>query len=151
MATPVLQEELLVVTYPAHPLARRRQIAPADLNRQPFVMFETGSITRRLVNEFFTREGIEAEIVMETENVEIIKAMVRTGLGIGIIPWQAAAADVKAKQLFASRITGYPLSRQTGWLYPKMSRLPRAVTEVIRVFEEVSATFDSAAQAPRSL
>ena len=114
-------------------------------------MFETGSITRRLVNEFFTREGIEAEIVMETENVEIIKAMVRTGLGIGIIPWQAAAADVKARQLFASRITGYPLSRQTGWLYPKMSRLPRAVTEVIRVFEEVSATFDSAAQAPRTI
>jgi DNA-binding transcriptional LysR family regulator len=151
VATPVLQEELLVVTYPAHPLAKRRQIAPADLNRQPFVMFETGSITRRLVNEFFTREGIEAEIVMETENVEIIKAMVRTGLGIGIIPWQAAAADVRAKQLFASRITGYPLSRQTGWLYPKMSRLPRAVTEVIRVFEEVSATFDSAAQAPRTL
>lgn len=151
VATPVLQEELLVVTYPGHPLARRRQIAPADLNRQPFIMFETGSITRRLVNEFFTREGIEAEIVMETENVEIIKAMVRTGLGIGIIPWQAAAADVKAKQLFASRITGYPLSRQTGWLYPKMSRLPRAVTEVIRVFEAVSSQFDSATQAPRNL
>ncbi|MGE3401803.1 MAG: LysR family transcriptional regulator [Vicinamibacterales bacterium] len=151
VATPVLQEELLVVTYPAHPLARRRQIAPADLNRQPFIMFETGSITRRLVNEFFTREGIEAEIVMETENVEIIKAMVRTGLGIAIIPWQAAAADVKARQLFASRVTGYPLSRQTGWLYPKMSRLPRAVTEVIRVFEEVSSQLDSATQAPRNL
>ena len=151
VATPVLREELLVVTYPAHPLAKRRQIAPADLNRQPFIMFETGSITRRLVNEFFTREGIEADIVMETENVEIIKAMVRTGLGIGIIPWQAAAADVRARQLFASRITGYPLSRQTGWLYPKMSRLPRAVTEMIRVFEEVSSQFDSATQAPRNL
>src|SRR4051812_34389055 len=95
VSMPVLREELLLVTYPSHPLARRRQIAPADLNRQPFILFETGSITRRLVNEFFTREGIEADIVMETENVEIIKAMVRTGLGISIIPWQAAAADVR--------------------------------------------------------
>ena len=151
VSRPVLREELMLATYPAHTLAKRRQIAPADLNRQSFIMFETGSITRRLVNEFFTREGIEADIVMETENVEIIKAMVRTGLGIGIIPWQAAATEVKSKQLFASRITGYPLSRETGWLYPKMSRLPRAVSEVIDVFETIRPKFDSATQAPKVL
>jgi DNA-binding transcriptional LysR family regulator len=43
---------------------------------------------------------------METENVEIIKAMVRSGLGISIVPWQAVAGDVRAKQLFVSRIAG---------------------------------------------
>jgi DNA-binding transcriptional LysR family regulator len=74
---------------------------------------------------------------METENVEIIKAMVRSGLGISIIPWQAAAADVKSKQLFCSRVSGVSLERQTGWLYPKMARLPRAVSEVMSVFETV--------------
>ena len=47
------------------------------------------------MEEFFTRERIEPDIVMETENVEIIKAMVRNGLGISIIPWQAAADDVR--------------------------------------------------------
>ena len=151
VSVPVLREELLVVTYPGHPLAKRRQIAPGDLNRQSFILFETGSITRRLVNEFFTREGIEANIVMETENVEIIKAMVRTGLGISIIPWQAAAADVRTKQLFASRINGIPLYRETGWLYPKMSRLPRSVTEVIAVFETIRNQLDSTTQAPKNL
>ena len=86
VSVPVLQEELLLVTYPAHPLAKKRQIVPADLDKQPFILFETGSITRRLVDEFFTRERIEPDIVMETENVEIIKAMVRNGLGISIVP-----------------------------------------------------------------
>ena len=76
---------------------------------------------------FFTRERIETHIVMETENVEIIKAMVRNGLGISVIPWQAAAEDVRQKQLFCSRISGHTLTRQTGWIYPKMSRLPRMV------------------------
>jgi DNA-binding transcriptional LysR family regulator len=74
---------------------------------------------------------------METENVEIIKAMVRHGLGISIVPWQAASADVQMGHLFCSRIEGHPLFRQTGWLYPKMSRLPRSVTEVLRIFETV--------------
>src|SRR5688572_23957658 len=37
-AVPVLEEELLLVTYPSHPLAKKRQIAPADLTRQPFIL-----------------------------------------------------------------------------------------------------------------
>jgi DNA-binding transcriptional LysR family regulator len=150
VSVPVLREELLLVTYPAHPLAKKRQITPADLTRQPFILFETGSITRRIVDEFFMRERIEAQIVMETENVEIIKAMVRHGLGISIIPWVAAAADVQTKQLFCTRIAGQALHRETGWLYPKMSRLPRTVTEVIRVFDQVRPSMEVAARPPHT-
>jgi len=146
VSVPVLEEELLLITYPAHPLAQKQEITGADLNKQSFILFETGSITRRLVEELFTREHIEADIVMETENVEIIKAMVRHGLGISIIPWQAAAADVRTKQLFCSRIAGHSLMRQTGWLYPKMSRLPRTVTEVLRIFDTVRPRLDAAAR-----
>lgn len=149
VSVPVLREELLLVTYPKHPLAKRKPIAAADLNRQAFILFETGSITRRLVNEFFARERIEPDIVMETENVEIIKAMVRNGLGISIIPWQAAADDVRSKQLFCSRIADHTLVRETGWIYPKMSRLPRTVAEVLRVFENVRPLLEAAARAPR--
>jgi DNA-binding transcriptional LysR family regulator len=150
VSEPVLEEELLLITYPAHPLAKKRKILPADLHGQPFIVFEAGSVTRSLVDEFCMRERIEPEIVMETENVEIIKAMVRFGLGIGFIPWQAAAADVSAKELFCSRIAGHTLSRRTGWLYPKMSRLPRTVSEVIRVFGRIRPRFDEEVRAPRN-
>ena len=61
VSVPVLEEELLLITYPAHPLAKKKSITPADLDKQDFVLFETGSITRRLVESFFAREGIEAE------------------------------------------------------------------------------------------
>ena len=144
VSVPVLQEELLLITYPAHPLAKKKSITPADLDGQDFVLFETGSITRRLVEQFFAREGVGAEVIMETENVEIIKAMVRNGLGISIIPAQAAASDVKAGQLFRSRLAGHSLVRQTGWLYPKMSRLPRTVSEVIRIFETIRPSLQAA-------
>jgi len=150
VSLPVLKEELLLVTYPAHPLAKKREIRSADLNRQPFILFEAGSITRQLVDEFLARERIEPDIVMETENVEIIKAMVEHGLGISIIPWQAAAADVRTRQLFCSRIAGHALYRDTGWLYPKMRRLPRAVSEVMRVFEEMRPQFEAIVRAPKS-
>ena len=144
ISVPVLEEELLLITYPAHPLAKKKSITPADLHKQDFVLFETGSITRRLVESFFAREGVEPEIIMETENVEIIKAMVRSGLGISIIPSVAAASDIRTGQLFSSRIAGHSLVRQTGWLYPKMSRLPRSVSEVIRIFETIRKKLDGA-------
>ena len=92
--------------------------------RQPFVLFEPGSNTRRTIDEFFMSARIEPDIVMETENVEIIKAMVRTGVGISIVPYQAAARDVSSGHLFLSRIEGRSLVRETGWVYPRMSRTP---------------------------
>ena len=134
---PVLQEELLLVTELKHPLARQKKIVPSDLIRQPFVLFENGSNTRRVLDEFFLKEHLEPRIVMETENVEIIKAMVKTGLGIGIVPYQAVLPEVTRRQLFCSRIAGYHLFRETGWIYPKMSRLPRTVSEVLNAFNRV--------------
>src|ERR687892_570316 len=62
VSVPVLEEELLLITYPTHPLAKKKSISPADLDKQHFVLFETGSVTRRLVESFFARERLEPEI-----------------------------------------------------------------------------------------
>ena len=137
VCVPVMQEELMLVTAAKHPLSRKRKILPQDLVRQPFVLFEPESNTRRVIDEFFMTSRIEPQIVMETENVEIIKAMVRNGVGISILPFQAVSRDVSSGHLFCARIEGRSLGRETGWVYPKMSRTPRAVQEVIRAFERV--------------
>ena len=137
VTVPVLREELLLVTMPTHPLAKQRRVAPAELAGQPFVMFETGSATRHVIDRFFVGENIEPTIVMETENVEIIKAMVKTGLGISIVPYQAVAREVRARQFFCARIEGYELARETGWVYGKANRTPRVIQELLAAFDEV--------------
>jgi DNA-binding transcriptional LysR family regulator len=142
VSVPVIQEELLLVGHAKHVLAKKRKIVPADLVHQPFVLFESGSNTRRVVDVFFVKERIEPRIVMETENVEILKAMVKTGLGITIIPYQAVASEIRSRRLFSKRITGHELIRETGWIYPKMSRLPRTVSEVLSVFDRVKSKLD---------
>jgi DNA-binding transcriptional LysR family regulator len=135
---PVLREELLLVTMPGHPLAKRKKIAPQDLAGEPFVAFEAGSGTRRVIDRFFLSENIEPNIVMETENVEIIKAMVKTGLGIGIVPYVAVAREVvRARQFFVTRIMGHELFRETGWVYPRANRTPRIIDELLAAFESV--------------
>ena len=137
VTVPVLREELLLVTMPTHPLARRRRIVPADLAGQPFVLFEAGSATRRVIDSFFVTEKVEPTIVMDTENVEIIKAMVKTGLGIGIVPYQAVAREVRAGQFFCARIEGHELMRETGWVYARTNRVPRIVHELLGAFDAI--------------
>ena len=137
ITVPVMREELLLVTTPTHPLARRRRVAPEDLDGQPFVLFEAGSGTRKVIDHFFATENIEPTIVMDTENVEIIKAMVKTGLGIGIVPYQAVAREVRAGQFFCSRIEGRELVRETGWVYPRANRVPRMIDELLAAFSAV--------------
>jgi DNA-binding transcriptional LysR family regulator len=134
---PVMREELLLVTAPTHPLAKRKQVSPSDLVGQPFVLFEAGSNSRKAIEEFFVREGIAPKVVTETENVEIIKALVMVGMGMSIIPYQAVAREVRAGQLFCARITGSPLVRETGWVHLRLNRVPRAVQEMMRTLERV--------------
>jgi len=134
---PVLREELLLVTTPTHPLARRRRVLPRDLASHPFVLFEQGSATRRVIDRFFATENLEPTVVMDTENVEIIKAMVKTGLGIGIVPYQAVAREVRAGQFFCARVDGHELVRQTGWVYSRANRVPRMIHELLAAFEAV--------------
>ena len=101
------------------------------------MLFEQGSATRRVLDSFFLTERITPTIVMDTENVEIIKAMVKTGLGIGIVPYQAIAREVRAGQLFCSRIEGHKLLRETGWAYARANRVPRMIHELLTAFNAI--------------
>lgn len=136
-SVPVMREELLLVMWPDHPLAKRKRVTPEELVRQPFVLFEPHSNSRRVVDSFLASENIEPRIVVETENVEILKALVRARLGLSVIPYQAVSREVRAGQLACARIGGAKLERETGWVYPRTSRLPRMLRELFLVFDQI--------------
>ncbi len=138
---PVLKEEMVVVTAHGHPLTRERHIDPRSLGRHPMVLFESGSNTRHVLDEFFLEQQIPVNVVMETENVEILKAMVANGLGVTVIPYAAIAGELRSKRFGWARIRGHRLHRETGWVYVKSDYLHRSVSEVLRVFDLMKDQF----------
>jgi DNA-binding transcriptional LysR family regulator len=129
---PVIREELLLVTPAGHRLgSSKHPIPPEALVRQPFVLFELGSNTRRVIDEFFIRADIKPRVVAETENVEIIKSMVASGLGISIVPFQSIAREIRGGSLRVARIAGQTLVRETGWVHLRSDRVPRMVREMM--------------------
>lgn len=127
---PVMREELLLVLPPSHKLAGRRRITPADLVTQSWVLFERGSSTRRVIDAMFDTHGIRPRVVLETENVEILKAFTTIGLGLTILPYQALAREARSGMLRVKRIEGVTLVRETGWVYARGARVPRVVQQM---------------------
>lgn len=142
---PVMREELLLVMPPSHKLAWRRRILPADLVNQSWVLFERGSSTRRVIDGMFEAHGIRPRVVLETENVEILKAFTMTGLGLTILPYQALAREARSGMLRVKRIEGITLVRETGWVYIRGARVPRVVQQM---FEALRRTMPRLKLAP---
>jgi DNA-binding transcriptional LysR family regulator len=139
---PVLKEEMVVVTAPGHPLSRQRTVEAASLAKFPLILYESGSNTRRVLDEFFVAEGVPTRVAMETENVEIIKAMVGAGLGVTVIPFAAIAREARAhRRLAFARLRGRRLFRETGWVTLKSDYVPRTITEMMRVFAMMRGEF----------
>ena len=142
---PVMREELLLVMPPTHKLARLRRITPQDLVGQPWVLFERGSSTRRVIDEMLQRDGIRPRIVMETENVEILKALTMIGMGLTVLPYQSLAREARDRTLRVKRIEGVTMVRETGWVYVRGTRVPRMVQDV---FEALRRTMPRLRLAP---
>ncbi len=140
---PVLKEEMVVVTAPRHPLARLATVEAAELGRYPLILYEMGSRTREAVEKYLREEGVAFDVAMETENAEIIKAMVANGIGITVLSHAAVAPDLKRRRLAFARLKGRKVYRETGWVYLRSEYIPRAVTEMLRVFRELRGEFVS--------
>lgn len=142
---PVMREELLLVLYPSHRLAGRRRITPQDLQKQSWVLFERGSSTRRVIDGMFESHGIHPRIVMETENVEILKALTMIGMGLTILPYQSLAREARRGTLRVRRVEGVTMVRETGWVYMRGARVPRIVQQM---FDALKRTMPKLKLAP---
>jgi molybdate transport repressor ModE-like protein len=76
----------LVVVYPNGLAKDQVPETMADLSRRRIVTFGKGLTIRTLLDQAFEKAGLPFQPVMGLTNVEVIKAMVRSGLGLGIIP-----------------------------------------------------------------
>ena len=94
-------DALMVFAAPAHPLAKKRRVTPADLAAADWILREPGSGTR----DTFERaaDGVlrEVKVKMELSQAEAIKHAVASGLGIGCISRLALRDDFRLGRLVA--------------------------------------------------
>ena len=83
---PLANEQLVVVFPPGHRLAEKESVSAANLSGEKFVAFEENIPTRRQIDRMLKAERAAVKIVMEFDNIEMVKRAVEAGAGISILP-----------------------------------------------------------------
>ncbi|GAB4265816.1 MAG: selenium metabolism-associated LysR family transcriptional regulator [Deferrisomatales bacterium] len=77
-----LTEQVVFVSAPGNPLAKRRQVGWEDLEERPLILQGEGSMARKLVLEEFRKRHLSPRIAAEIDNVAGMKELVAQGKGI---------------------------------------------------------------------
>ncbi len=107
------RHELVAIAPPDRRWRRGQRVKPAELAREPLILFEQGATLRRVIDEWFQKGGVSPALPMELGNTEAIKKLVESGLGFSVISRFSAEAEVKGKKLSAARLDP-PLYREIG-------------------------------------
>jgi DNA-binding transcriptional LysR family regulator len=108
-------DEMLVVTAPGHPWARRRRPLPlAEIAATPLVMREAGSGTRDTLTDHLAAQvpPLHARIAMELGTSAAVRSAIAMGVGPGVLSRLAVRDDLVLGRLVAVEVAGPPLRRR---------------------------------------
>jgi DNA-binding transcriptional LysR family regulator len=96
---PWLDDELVIVAAPSHPLARMGGVNARGLLEHRVILREQGSATRDTVERALRDAGLMLTPAMELGSSEAIKEAVAAGLGVAILSQMAVRVDIDAGRL----------------------------------------------------
>jgi DNA-binding transcriptional LysR family regulator len=121
-----MDNPLVVVAPPEHPLAAEERVTLMRLAEEVFVMREPGSGTRQAMERFFAEQGIGIRHGMQMTRNEAIKQAVRAGLGLSVVSLHTVELELETNRLVILNVEGFPLERQWHLVYRSGRRLSPA-------------------------
>jgi DNA-binding transcriptional LysR family regulator len=132
-AEPFMDNPLVVVAPPDHPLAGKKKIPLSRLQEETFLVRESGSGTRIAMERFFNERGMQLKTGMEVGSNEAIKQSVQAGLGLGLLSRATIEQELALKRLAVLDIEDFPIMRHWYVVHRKGKRLS-AAAEAFRQF-----------------
>ncbi len=101
----ILEDQLVIIASPGHPLTRKQTLAPRDLEGELLIMHEKGSAPRKALEEYIRKNDLSVQIHLEISSNNAIKRAVEDDLGIALISRRVAIDEIRA-----GRLSAIPLS-----------------------------------------
>ena len=121
-----LDNPLVVVAPPGHPLAGKKKIPLARLQEETFLVRESGSGTRIAMERFFNERGMRLKTGMEVGSNEAIKQSVQAGLGLGLLSRATIEQEMALKRLAVLNVADFPIMRHWYVVHRQGKRLSAA-------------------------
>jgi DNA-binding transcriptional LysR family regulator len=133
-----MENPLVVIASPKHPLAHSKHIHPRQLASETFLLREQGSGTRGVVERFFKSHKLALPKHMEMDTNEAIKQSVQAGMGIGIISRHGIELELETQRIVVLDVEYFPIMRHWHIVQRKDKRPSTAVQEFERFLLEES-------------
>jgi DNA-binding transcriptional LysR family regulator len=131
---PLFQHRLVCIICRDHPLSARKVIDISEMCKEPLILLEQQSVTRKLIDGYFSKADHPLRPIMELSNFEITKRYVAAGLGISLVPEAAVAPP---KDGFCAVALRQPLTVEVGVALRQDGKLSQAA----RSFLDLARTF----------
>jgi DNA-binding transcriptional LysR family regulator len=118
-----MENPLVVIAPPEHPLAGEQGISIQRLQEETFIMREPGSGTRIAMERFFAEQSARLTTAMEMSSNEAIKQAVQAGLGLGIVSLHTLELELEMKRLVVLDVESFPILRHWYMVQRKGKRL----------------------------
>lgn len=132
-ATPFMDNQLVILAPPHHPLAGERNIPMSRLAEETFLVREQGSGTRIAMERFFAEKGIRLTTGTEMSTNEAIKQAVQAGMGLGILSLHTVSLELETGRLIVLEVQNFPILRHWYVVHRKGKRLT-AVAQAFKAF-----------------
>jgi len=123
-----MDNPLVVICAPTHPLAKAKSVSLQRLSEETLVVREPGSGTRATIELHFKEHGLSYKPGCELNTNEAIKQAVRAGLGIGVVSAQTIELELGARCLSIVPVEGFPILRRWYLVRRKDQRLSAAAS-----------------------
>jgi len=137
LAEPFLEEEIVAIAPPRHPLTKKRFVSLKALAQEPLIAPERGIRTRELLEQRFAREALPfvplVEISAQTGARDTIRSAVAGGLGIGFVARCHALGDIKAGRVKLLKVPGLNLKRT---MYIVIHKSRQKTSSPVQAFKE---------------
>jgi DNA-binding transcriptional LysR family regulator len=135
----VLEDKLVIITAPDHPLMHKKNLRPKDLEGHSFIMHEKGSAPRRAIEELIRKNNISIGIPLELSSNRAIKRAVEERAGIALISMKVANEEIRAKRLKAVNLVDPSMTRKFYLIHHK----DKYISESLRLMMDMVFSWTS--------
>jgi len=128
---PFLEDHLILVCNPHHPLAHQKGVSLDKISNSKLVGFDPDIPTRKATDQIFREQQLESAPVMEFDNIETVKRAVEIDAGVAILPLATVSREISQGLLAGIEIEGEPIKRPLSIIYRKGRVLTPAIKKFI--------------------
>lgn len=133
------QDDLVMLTRPDHPLARRRQITMEEFGRQTIIAHNDPSPARERVLRLYEQRHARINIRIALPSLDGIKRAIDLGLGVALLPRRCALSEIRNGQLTAVPVPELRLLREIRLIYRAAGGMSHAAAAFLAAAETTAA------------